>query len=202
MRELRNVIERACILADGEFVTERELAVCLPPPLPVAPAAAAAHASAASAVTADTELLVNVERDHIQRALVRAGGNKKAAAQMLGLSRRALYRRLERLDLSGDHRAAPALGAGRSVVAAMANTAARTAGSAPERRPAESRRARCWSSTTRPSVRDADAPLARVGRLSRHARGDADEALRPAGRTAVARWRSATSACPGTTGSG
>jgi DNA-binding NtrC family response regulator len=45
-------------------------------------------------------LLVNVERDHIQRALVRAGGNKKAAAKMLGLSRRALYRRLERLDLA------------------------------------------------------------------------------------------------------
>ena len=33
-------------------------------------------------------------------ALVRAGGNKKAAAKMLGLSRRALYRRLERLDLA------------------------------------------------------------------------------------------------------
>ena len=30
---------------------------------------------------------------------MRAGGNKKAAAKMLGLSRRALYRRLERLDL-------------------------------------------------------------------------------------------------------
>jgi DNA-binding NtrC family response regulator len=42
---------------------------------------------------------VNVERDHIQRALARAHGNKKAAARMLGLSRRALYRRLERLDL-------------------------------------------------------------------------------------------------------
>jgi DNA-binding NtrC family response regulator len=40
-----------------------------------------------------------VEREHIQRALMRAHGNKKAAARMLGLSRRALYRRLERLDL-------------------------------------------------------------------------------------------------------
>jgi DNA-binding NtrC family response regulator len=49
----------------------------------------------------DRDLLVTVERDHIERALVRAGGNKKAAAKMLGLSRRALYRRLERLDLSG-----------------------------------------------------------------------------------------------------
>ena len=36
------------------------------------------------------DLLATVERDHIQRALVRAGGNKKAAAKMLGLSRRAL----------------------------------------------------------------------------------------------------------------
>ena len=50
---------------------------------------------------ADKDLLATVEREHIQRALVRAGGNKKAAAKMLGLSRRALYRRLERLDLSG-----------------------------------------------------------------------------------------------------
>jgi DNA-binding NtrC family response regulator len=96
VRELQNVVERACILADGEFVTERELAVCLPPPAFVAAARPLSTAEKPS-----TDLLVNVERDHIQRALVRTGGNKKAAAQMLGLSRRALYRRLERLDLSG-----------------------------------------------------------------------------------------------------
>ena len=100
VRELRNVVERACILADGEFVTERELAVCLPPPgLTTAPSAGGAAPLAPQ--KASTDLLVNVERDHIQRALVRTGGNKKAAAQMLGLSRRALYRRLERLELSG-----------------------------------------------------------------------------------------------------
>ena len=97
VRELHNVVERACILADGEFVTERELAVCLPPPIT---AVAVPAASAVAADKASTDLLVDVERDHIQRALVRTGGNKKAAAQMLGLSRRALYRRLERLDLS------------------------------------------------------------------------------------------------------
>jgi len=102
VRELRNVIERACILADGEFVTERELAVSLPPAVtmftpPTAPASAVPH----NGEKPEGDLLVNVERDHIQRALVRTGGNKKAAAQMLGLSRRALYRRLERLDLSG-----------------------------------------------------------------------------------------------------
>jgi DNA-binding NtrC family response regulator len=47
----------------------------------------------------ETQPLSDVEREAIVRALQRAGGNKKAAASMLGVSRRALYRRLERLDL-------------------------------------------------------------------------------------------------------
>jgi DNA-binding NtrC family response regulator len=104
VRELRNVIERACILVDGDLITERDLAVSMPAAGPDGAAAAlprATHtANASPAPSEDGELLVTVERDHIQRALVRAGGNKKAAAKMLGLSRRALYRRLERLDLS------------------------------------------------------------------------------------------------------
>jgi len=95
IRELRNVIERACILVDGELISERELAVSMP----AMPAAAKAVAEG-NAEVSERDLLATVERDHIQRALQRAGGNKKAAAKMLGLSRRALYRRLERLDLS------------------------------------------------------------------------------------------------------
>ena len=100
VRELRNVIERACIMADGDFITERELAVSMPslPYTPRQAGAAPAAAPAGDPLPAD-DLLVTVEREHIQRALVRAHGNKKAAARMLGLSRRALYRRLERLDL-------------------------------------------------------------------------------------------------------
>ena len=72
----------------------------MPSAAPIAVARASAQAAPFAAPTPDTDLLVNVEREHIQRALVRANGNKKAAAKMLGLSRRALYRRLERLDLS------------------------------------------------------------------------------------------------------
>jgi DNA-binding NtrC family response regulator len=98
VRELRNAIERACILADGDFITERELAVSMPS-APLAAVAGAARDAAVPAPPPEDALLVNVEREHIQRALVRANGNKKAAARMLGLSRRALYRRLERLDL-------------------------------------------------------------------------------------------------------
>jgi len=100
VRELRNVIEHACILADGEFITERELSISLPS---VQAAVSAANtgrvASSPHEPSNSGDLLVTVEREHIQRALQRANGNKKAAARMLGLSRRALYRRLERLDL-------------------------------------------------------------------------------------------------------
>jgi DNA-binding NtrC family response regulator len=97
VRELRNVIERACILADGDFITEKELAVSMPPAAFSAVRVLNTHAGRDA--EAGEDLLVNVEREHIQRALMRSNGNKKAAARMLGLSRRALYRRLERLDL-------------------------------------------------------------------------------------------------------
>ena len=100
VRELRNVIERACILADGDFITEKELAISMPPTaFSSVRVLAPSTAMPPSQTAASDDLLVNVEREHIQRALLRAHGNKKAAARMLGLSRRALYRRLERLDL-------------------------------------------------------------------------------------------------------
>ncbi|HEY3382056.1 MAG TPA: sigma-54 dependent transcriptional regulator [Vicinamibacterales bacterium] len=108
VRELRNVVERACILAEGDLITEKDLAVNVPaagdPPVALAPptfAEALVQVSAAERVPADDdqESLASIERDHIMRTLRRVGGNKKAAAKMLGLSRRALYRRLERHQL-------------------------------------------------------------------------------------------------------
>ena len=100
VRELRNVIERACIMADCDFITERELALSMPVETYTAPRPApAGQAPEPSETQPSDDLLVTVEREHIQRALLRSNGNKKAAARMLGLSRRALYRRLERLDL-------------------------------------------------------------------------------------------------------
>ncbi len=101
VRELRNVIERACILVEGEFISERELAISMPPaPTRAGHEGVDSRSRGSHEDAPGKDLLATVEREHIQRALVRAGGNKKAAAKMLGLSRRALYRRLERLDLS------------------------------------------------------------------------------------------------------
>ncbi len=98
VRELRNVIERACILCEGQLITERELplaghtAESATPPSPVPPEDVPIEA-------ASTRGLATVEREQIVKVLETTAGNKKAAAKLLGLSRRALYRRLEQHGL-------------------------------------------------------------------------------------------------------
>jgi DNA-binding NtrC family response regulator len=111
IRELRNVIERACLLADAAVVTEQDVQSCMPPDVPLQQGhtydptghlhTTGSPLSPSTPGGPDTEppLLSTVEREHILRALQHARGNKKAAARMLGVSRRALYRRLERLGL-------------------------------------------------------------------------------------------------------
>ena len=97
VRELRNVVERACILAEDALITERDLRGALPAPR--GDEQADHHGPAERATGGQAEPLAAVERRHIVNTLWRVGGNKKAAAALLGLSRRALYRRLEDYDL-------------------------------------------------------------------------------------------------------
>jgi DNA-binding NtrC family response regulator len=59
--------------------------------------------------------LVEIERDHIIKTLEQVRGNKAVAARLLGISRRALYRQLERHGL---HQRVP-LAASRSVVESL-----------------------------------------------------------------------------------
>jgi DNA-binding NtrC family response regulator len=106
VRELRNVIERACLMAEGRLVGELDVRSSLPAPRAsgAGPASRVALLSGgprrrAMAADEDLEPLSDVEREHIVLALQRADGNKKKAAALLGVSRRALYRKLERLDL-------------------------------------------------------------------------------------------------------
>ncbi|PYR56623.1 MAG: hypothetical protein DMF85_15990 [Acidobacteria bacterium] len=92
VRELKNVLERACMLAEGRCLTERDVERCLPAAPPRA-------ASAPSASSSGTDLR-SLERQHILKVLHEERGNKRAAAAKLGLSRRTLYRRLERHDIT------------------------------------------------------------------------------------------------------
>jgi DNA-binding NtrC family response regulator len=96
IRELRNVIERACILSDGPLLGERELQIATS--IPTAVDAVPVDEGSSLAVGANPDLLSTAQREQIHRVLREAGGNKAAAARMLGVSRRSLYRWLQRLD--------------------------------------------------------------------------------------------------------
>jgi DNA-binding NtrC family response regulator len=101
VRELKNVIERACMLADGPSISERELVGAFgPDPLPFAPRQRAAGSQSAPGEAGPAAPLETIERDHIADVLQRVNGNRMAAARVLGISRRALYRRLERHHLT------------------------------------------------------------------------------------------------------
>jgi DNA-binding NtrC family response regulator len=84
VRELKNVMARACLLAPGTVINAADLGL---------PAAAQAACDAQ---------LGNLEpdRDLVAQALARANGVVAQAAAELGLSRQALYRRMERLGIA------------------------------------------------------------------------------------------------------
>jgi DNA-binding NtrC family response regulator len=89
VRELRNSIERAKLLARERIVAAPDLNLPVP------------HRTAAEGETArrgdrDGE---QPSRELIEASLREAGGNISRAAQSLGLSRQALYRRMERFNL-------------------------------------------------------------------------------------------------------
>jgi DNA-binding NtrC family response regulator len=79
VRELKNVMARANLLAQGAVIKAADLGLPVP-----------AHA------TGDAE----PDREAITQALARAGGVIAQAAAELGLSRQALYRRMERLGIA------------------------------------------------------------------------------------------------------
>jgi len=85
VRELENAMERAVAMTDGAEIAPTDL----PPEI------LQAHAGAGEDHGMVT--LAELERRHIQRVLEATDGNKKAAAEILGLDRRTLYRKLDRL---------------------------------------------------------------------------------------------------------
>jgi transcriptional regulator with PAS, ATPase and Fis domain len=53
-----------------------------------------------SASTWDPNFLTNAQRSQVEQALRQTGGNKAAAARLLGISRRSMFRWVKRLDPS------------------------------------------------------------------------------------------------------
>jgi DNA-binding NtrC family response regulator len=84
VRELEHVVERAVLMSDGREVRASDLGL--------SPAAGAAP-------SVDEMSLEEMETLLIRKALARFEGNVSRAAEFLGLSRSALYRRLQRYGL-------------------------------------------------------------------------------------------------------
>jgi DNA-binding NtrC family response regulator len=85
VRELRHAVERAVLMSSGTTVTEEDLG--LQPP------------RAGGATSFDDLTLEEAEKLLIQRALSRHAGNVSRAADALGVSRSALYRRIQHFGL-------------------------------------------------------------------------------------------------------
>jgi transcriptional regulator with PAS, ATPase and Fis domain len=84
IRELRNVLERAAILADDD-IEPRHLSL-----------------RAKARTVAPPSDLGTVERDTIERIMQQSGWNKSKAARRLGLTRTQLYGRLRRYGIEAD----------------------------------------------------------------------------------------------------
>lgn len=87
IRELQHAIERAIIMAEGQELDSRDFFFLSSKP------------SAEKVKTNGTLNLDEVEKNVIQKAIDKNGGNISKAAKELGLTRASLYRRLEKYGL-------------------------------------------------------------------------------------------------------
>jgi DNA-binding NtrC family response regulator len=85
VRELEHTMERAVLLTQGEVIRAHDLGL---------------HGRENGASSLEQMTLSEVEGLMIRKALQRHGGNVSQAAESLGLSRSALYRRLQQHDIS------------------------------------------------------------------------------------------------------
>jgi len=100
VRELRNAVERALVVAGDAPIRPEHLSLRAAPLVPPrSPAPGPSPAAALGSAAVDRKGLhgevEELERRRILEALERAGGNQTKAADLLGISRRTLLRRLD-----------------------------------------------------------------------------------------------------------
>jgi Nif-specific regulatory protein len=81
IRELQNAIERAVVVAEADEIQKEDLPVEL---------------SSTGSDSLEDLSLDKVEREHINKVMALAGGNRKKAAQLLGVNASTLWRKLKK----------------------------------------------------------------------------------------------------------
>ena len=85
LRQLNNVMKRAVLLTRGRLITTTELSQAMGPTLQQQPS-----------LTLHDE---NDERERIKQALQQTNGNKSKAARLLGIDRKTIYNKIEKLGI-------------------------------------------------------------------------------------------------------
>ena len=83
VRELNNTLERAAILAEGDVIRGTDLPLT----------------SGVSRPAEESRTMTDIERDAIREALDEVGGNRRLAAERLGIGVRTLYEKLKRYEI-------------------------------------------------------------------------------------------------------
>ncbi len=96
VRELENVIERAITLNRGGRITVEDLPVMV---LSGQAAELSLVPHNADSSTSKIQTIDELERQHLIRVLDLTGGNRKRAAELLGINRRTFYRMAERFGI-------------------------------------------------------------------------------------------------------
>jgi len=94
VREMKNIVKRAVLLAEKDIIEPRHLQLTM-------------HIDSDTMNIPDTldtgmsfnQIMDDVEKSLIQKALNQTNGNKSKAAEVLGINRKALYRKLEKHKL-------------------------------------------------------------------------------------------------------
>jgi len=90
IRQLKNTIEHAVVLAKGNRITKKDLPEEL----------TSSKRSEVLPATRQAQTLKEMEAHAIREALQKFGGNKSKAAKMLAISRKAFYKKLKEFQLS------------------------------------------------------------------------------------------------------
>ena len=101
VREMKNVIERAVVLARGDYVDHEDLVLSA---LKTAGDTETGVTQASRDEEYEPASLADIEQEHILKTLNATGWNKSRAASILGIERSTLDRKIRRYELTKEPR--------------------------------------------------------------------------------------------------